>query len=146
MPWAEGLQPARMSRVAIVAADRRLRDTLLELARSGLMEVDIRPVGERPSTEQAAAFAAGVSDHIAPATRIAADRVTPRVTARARGVDELERAERWDLIAGELELGRMTAQAIKRRGAAVLVGWTPRARVAELSGRLVALGTAVQEL
>lgn len=146
MPWAEGLQPARMSRVAIVAADRRLRDTLVELARSGLMEVDIRPVGERPSTEQAAAFAAGVSDHIAPATRIAADRVTPRVTARARGVDELERAERWDLIAGELELGRMTAQAIKRRGAAVLVGWTPRARVAELSGRLAALGTAVQEL
>jgi V/A-type H+/Na+-transporting ATPase subunit I len=143
MPWAEGLQPERMSRVAIVASHARLRDTLVELARSGVLEVDTRPLGDRSSAEQAVPAAA--SDRSATATRIA-DRVTPRVAARAPSTDEFERAERWDLVAGELELGRMTAQAIRRRGAAVLVGWTPRARVAELSERLAALGTAVQEL
>jgi len=135
-----------MRRIAIVASRTRLRDTLVELARSGLVDVDTRPLGEPSSTEQTGAIPAASSDPVATATRIAASRVSAHVASRARSIDEYERSERWDLVAGELELGRMTAQAMRRRGAAVLVGWTPQARVAELSERLAALGTAVQEL
>ena len=146
MPWADGLQPVRMRRIAVVASRTRLRDTLVELARSGLVDVDTRPLGEPPSTAQSGAIPAAASDPVVTATRIAAGGVTAHVAARARSIDEYERGERWDLVAGELELGRMTAQALLRRGAAVLVGWTPRTRVAELSDRLASLGTAVEEL
>jgi len=138
MPWVEGLRPARMSRIAVVASRARLRETLVELARSGLVEVDTRPPGERASPPEIAR-ALG-------ATGPGAEPVTPRVAARPLSIEELERTERWDLVAGELELGRMAAQTIEHRGAAVLVGWAPQANVAELVGRLSPLGTSVQEL
>ena len=110
------------------------------------MEVDTRPFGSRSSTEPEGALAGAAAEHLARASRTAAGLAAPRVAARARGIEAYERDGRWDLVAGELELGRMTAQAPSRRGAAVLVGWTPQARVVELSERLAALGTAVQEL
>ncbi|MGZ8437161.1 MAG: V-type ATPase 116kDa subunit family protein [Candidatus Limnocylindrales bacterium] len=146
MPWADKLQPTRMRRVAIVAARTRLHDTLVELARVGLVEVDTRPLGERSSTGLEGTVVGAATERLETARKMAAGRVSARVGARGRGIDEYERRERWDLVAGELELGRMAAQALRRRGAAVLVGWTPQARVAELSERLGVLGTAVQEL
>jgi V/A-type H+-transporting ATPase subunit I len=135
-----------MRRVAIVAPRTRLRDTLVELARSGLVEVDTRALSQRSSTEPEGAIVGAAPEPPATASRIAPGRVSPRVAARARDIEEYERGKRLDLVAGELELGRMTAQALSRRGAAVLVGWTPQARVAELSERLGALGTTVQPL
>lgn len=152
MPWAEGLRPARMSRVAVVASGARLREALVELGRSGLVEVDVRSAGRAPAggavargPAGAAASGGAVARNLPPA-QPGQEPAVPRVAARWRSPEELERAGRRDLLAGEAELGRMAGEAIGHRGAAVLVGWTPRASVADLATRLAPVGTALCEL
>lgn len=127
-----------MSRIAIVASREHLRDTLVELAASGMVEIDTRPLGEP--------FAVAGIARTPEGSGPGAESVTPRVAARPRRLDELEQAGRQDLVAGELELGRVAAQAITHRGASILVGWTPQATVAELVARLAPLWTAVHQL
>ena len=130
MSWSEGFRPVRMSRIAIVASRTRLRDTLVELASTGLVDIDTRVEAE----------------FVASGTAAQAGRATPRLLARVTGIDDLERAGHWDLVAGELELRRVAAQAVEHRGAAVLVGWTPESRVPELSSQLAPTGASVVEL
>lgn len=131
MSWSSGFRPVPMSRVAIVASRTRLRDTLVELAGAGLVELDKRREEE---------------SRVSGETVARAGQSTPRLLARHANIDDLERAGRWDLVAGELQLRHVAAQAVEHRGAAVLVGWTPEARLPELSGRLAAIGTSVVEL
>ena len=131
MRWTEGFRPVRMSRIAIVAPRMRLRETLVELAGTGLVDIDKRLEAE-PTVASKTAARAG--------------RAAPQLLARVAGIDDLERAGRWDLVAGELELRRVAAQAVEHRGAAVLVGWMPASRVPELSSRLAPIGTSIVEL
>lgn len=128
MGWSEGFRPVRMTRIAIVASRARLRETLVELAGSGLVDVDTRLKAE---TFQATGTAG---------------RATPRLIARETAVDDLERDGQWDLVAGELELRRIAAQAVEHRAAAVLVGWTPESRLLELASQLAPTGASVVEL
>ena len=41
MPWREDLSPVRMERVALVATEPACRQMLVEVARSGTVELDL---------------------------------------------------------------------------------------------------------
>lgn len=131
MPWGEPFRPVRMSRVALVASRARLRETLVELAGAGLLDIDRARADEPRYAREAVARAPSVR---------------PSVLASQARVDDLRRAERWDLVAGEHELERVAGEAIQHRGAAVLVGWTPEAWVGPLRDRMGPVGGSVVEL
>jgi V/A-type H+/Na+-transporting ATPase subunit I len=131
MRWTEAFRPIRMSRVAIVASRARLRETLVALAGSGIVDIDRR--GEAETTAVRTAGAQGVL-------------ATPTLLASSADVEDLERAERWDLLAGELELRRVAAQAVEHRGVAILIGWAPESAVPPLSELLASTGASVVEL
>jgi V/A-type H+-transporting ATPase subunit I len=154
-----------MQRIAIVAPRRRLREALVTLADGGLAELDVRPLGEtsapagsrtvtpEPSGPGPSPGALDLQDVPGPEaarltveSRRLVEHAVPRILRQAPPVEALERSGRWDLLSGELELGRMAAQAVTHRGAAVLVGWTPRAWLRDLSTQLADCGSAVVRL
>ncbi|HSR26597.1 MAG TPA: V-type ATPase 116kDa subunit family protein, partial [Candidatus Eisenbacteria bacterium] len=73
-------------------------------------------------------------------------RRTPRLAAAAPDPAALELAGAWDLLAGEAQLERRAAAAVRRRSTAILVGWTPEAAVETLSSRLAPQGGVVVPL
>lgn len=157
MSWRDALRPVRMQRIAMVAPTRRLREMLVVLAGCGLAELDLPPIAEgaeAASTPATVLARAGRQDHPegldgAPLTtesRLALERAVPRILERTPRIDDLEDGGRWDLVAGELELRRVAAHAVIHRGAAVLVGWTPRMHLDGLAERLAAAGTSVVRL
>jgi V/A-type H+/Na+-transporting ATPase subunit I len=159
MPWLEALLPVRMRRVAIVAPQGHLRDTLVALADAGTLEIDaLPPTAARPGGQTAATGGGAVApgterpaargaESQAPARPKPDGRDTmPRVLAQAPSLEELRQQGRWDLVAGEEELERVGARALKHRSAAILVGWTPQDRLHVLAERLAPLGTSVVEL
>jgi V/A-type H+-transporting ATPase subunit I len=170
MSWLDAVRPVRMQRIAIVAPRRRLRAVLVALAGCGLAELDVRAGSEtsEPAASDTPAIASVGPDaspgpagarvptstepgglepaRLALESRQLVEHVVPRVVEQAPAIEELERSGRWELLSGELELRRMAAQAVRHRGAAVLLGWTPRSRVAELSTLLAGCGTDVVRL
>ena len=96
MRWREGITPVPMSRVAIVAPQRTLRELLVRVADAGVVEFEPRPTGRsaRCGQPRAAAGAGGV----APACGLAPD------------LRRIERSGRADLLAGEAQLGRPAAR------------------------------------
>ncbi len=131
MPWLETTFPVRMARVALVAPAESLRDVLVQTADAGAMEID------RAESAEAA------SPH---ATGPAAGRPAAALCATAPDLDQLARDGRYDLIAGEAEVGRQSAAALRRAGTAGLAGWVPASQLPRLAERIAGLGGALVPL
>lgn len=130
--------PARMTRIAIVSPEPSLRDALAAVADAGVVEL----VGSLPAPEGEELEA------LRRLERAAADngRAGPCLARRAVDPAELERLGRHDLLAGEVELGRRAAAAVRHGRFAAVVGWTPRSEVERLEERLAASGAGLVEL
>jgi V/A-type H+-transporting ATPase subunit I len=136
MPLPDALSPVQMRRVAIVAIESRLRDTLALVADSGSVELD----GELGP------LAGPEVDALRRLERAGASRTAPAVTATRCDLTELEQRSAWPLLAGEAELCRRAASAIHHGPVAGLVGWMAEAGVEPLRERLGGIGAAVVEL
>jgi V/A-type H+-transporting ATPase subunit I len=130
--------PVRMRRVAVVALDSRVREALVLLADSGVVELSGHlGSGEGPALETLRRLERRNPTGARPA---------PALARRARDVEQLERSDARDLLAGEVELARRSASAVRHRGFALFVGWAPEPAVSELSARLASLGASLVEL
>jgi V/A-type H+/Na+-transporting ATPase subunit I len=138
MPSLERLTPVPMRRIAVVAPSARLREVLAAVADQGVVELE----AAQEDRDGEVVEAARRLEQARPALR----QGTPRLALRAPDPAALERAGAWDLLAGEAELGRRAAAAVRRRSTTVLAGWTPEAAVAPLSARLAPLGGVVVTL
>ena len=138
MPSADVVLPARMSRVAVVAPRARARDTLVELARSGTVEL----VGNLPPPggEEAEALRRATRQ------RGAAAGDAPALLARRPDVAALEQVGERRLLEGEVELGRRARLAVDHGSFSAWRGWTPTSEIEELNERLAGLDAAVVEL
>ncbi len=130
--------PVRMSRVALVAPTTRLREMLVALADAGVAQL----IGPLPAAHGAEVEALRRLDRAAPAPRP----VAPRTAARAADLEQLERAQRRDLLAGEVELSRRAEAAVRAGRCAALVAWVPVDALPALSDRLAQAGAAVVQL
>jgi V/A-type H+/Na+-transporting ATPase subunit I len=138
MRWSEQTVPVRMQRVALVAPSAALRDVLVRIAHAGVMQID---EGDRGHVAARTAHQA-----TGPQLRAAATPAAPLISLTPQDARELERAGRYDLLAGEAELeGRATA-AIRRSDAAALVGWIPVSRVDDITAALAEVGGAIVPL
>jgi V/A-type H+-transporting ATPase subunit I len=127
------LGPVRMTRVAVVAPLARRRAAFVELADSGLLEVE---QGPRPTGEVAAVEIA----------RGAPPGVEPVLAVEPVDVEVLRERGDWGRLAGEAELARRATDVLEHGPAAVLLGWVPEASVDTLARRLAPTGTSVVPL
>jgi V/A-type H+/Na+-transporting ATPase subunit I len=130
--------PARMSRIAIVAPEPRLRDALAVVADAGVVQL----VGALPAPEGEELEALRRLERTASANGWAG----PRVAGEPVDPAELERRGRHDLLAGEVEVRRRAAGAARHGRFATLVGWAPRTELGQLEERLAARGAGLVEL
>ena len=130
MRWPELAVPVRMQRIALVAPRSALRDVLVQVADAAVMQID------HGGPARAPARASGGQ----------APQAAPLISAAAAEPGELERAGRYDLLAGEAELQGQAAAAVRRADAAALVGWVPVSRLPEITAALAAAGGAVVPL
>jgi V/A-type H+/Na+-transporting ATPase subunit I len=135
MRSASSAVPVRMHRVALVAPSATLREVLVYVADAAVMQID------RDGHAADGAGPAGRSLR-APAPQAAA----PLISAVAPDRQELERAGRYDLLAGEAELQGQAAAALRRSGAAALVGWIPVSRLPAIKAAVAEAGGAVVPL
>jgi len=138
--WPHGpALPARMTRVALVSADDSLRDVLVRVAGAAAVEIGSAAGGPGPAPGPAGEAASRLrrSGHSSPAAALSAARPD---------LDTLERAGRYDLLAGEAQLEAYAAGAVRRSGAGALAGWIPADRVAGLAASLAEVGGALVPL
>lgn len=138
---SETLIPARMRRVAIVAARPRLREALAEVADAGTVELSgaLAPAaGEAVEALRRLERAAGSADGAA-ASR-------PRLCRRPPAIGELERRGARQLLAGEVALRQRAERAVAHGPFALLAGWTPQHELGALRERLAAVGASLVEL
>ena len=135
MPWLEAAAPVRMKRVALVAPAVSLRDVLVQIADAGAMEIDQSGQDGDAAGPSVRLLRAAGREHQAPA--LSATPPDPR---------ELDRAGRYDLLAGEAQLEAHAAGAVRRSGAAGLAGWLPADRLPALASRIEGLGGALVPL
>ena len=128
-------RPVRMDRVALVAPSASLRDVLVRVAASGVLELD---------TAGATQTAQGEASRRLQHARGGAEDAALAVTAP--DVDELEQMGRYDLLAGEAQLEEYAAAALRRGSVAALAGWVPADRVAGLAEQLSVFGGAAVRL
>lgn len=132
----ESAGPVAMTRLAVVAPCRALRDTLVLVADSGVVEFDrATAIGDAATTEPVRRL-----------RRLAAAVVEPRLSATEPDLDMCERDGRIDLLTGEAQLAGYAAEAVVRGDVAALIGWAPTARVPALATRLAAVGGAAAPL
>jgi V/A-type H+/Na+-transporting ATPase subunit I len=127
-----------MTRVALIAPAGRLRAMLVVLAGSGSVQL----VGPLPAPQGEAVEALRRLERARPETA----RADARLSERQCDIGELERGDRRDLLAGEVELGRRAEAAVRREGFAILVGWAPSEELGSLSEELAAVGAAAVQL
>ena len=135
MPWLEAAAPVRMKRVALVAPATSLRDVLVQIADAGAMEIDQSGQDAGTAGPSVSLLRAAGREHQAPA-----------LSATPPDPGELDRAGRYDLLAGEAQLEAHAAGAVRRSGAAGLAGWLPADRLPEVAGRIAGLGGALVPL
>ena len=137
--WPDLAGPARMKRVALVAAGDSLRDVLVRVAATAAVEIG--PAAGGTSTPEAAGGEAALrlrrSGHPAPAAALSASRPD---------LDQLERAGRYDLLAGEAQLEAHAATAVRRYGTCALAGWIPAGRLPGVTASVAEAGGAVVPL
>ena len=136
MPSADLVLPVRMTRIALVAARARVRETLVEVARQGCIEL----VGVPPAPEGEAVEA------VRRLARAGAPPSAPVLAVRPPTVAVLEQEGRADLLAGEVELDRRARLALDRGSFSAWVGWAPADRIEPLNECLARSGAAVVEL
>jgi V/A-type H+/Na+-transporting ATPase subunit I len=128
--------PARMSRVAIVAPQSRLRDALAIVADAGVVEL----AGTPPSPSGKAVEA------LRRVEREARGTVQPQVAPRAPNLADLERRGDAAVLAGEVEVGRRADAAVRHGSFAAVVGWAPSDELQPLAERLEPAGAVAVEL
>ena len=140
MTWSEhssAMVPVRMARVAIVAPQRALRETLVRLADAGCVDID--------RIDDAARDVPGSA-----ARRLRRRPPAPEPAAALSPVppdlDLLDREGRLDLLTGEARLEEYLGSAVRHGTVAALAGWCPAAEVERLAGDLAGLGCAVLPL
>ncbi len=137
MPSADIVLPARMSRIAVVAPEARKRECLVELARSGCVEL----VGNLPLPE---------GEEVEALRRLGrrrtGDATEPVLLDRAPDVAALEATGAWPPLAGEVELWRRARLGVAHHSFTAWLGWTPAIDVEPLNERLAPLDAAVVEL
>ena len=138
MPWLDAAMPLRMARIAVVAPTGSLRDLLVGVADAGMMQIE--------ETGQEAG-ALGPSARLLASVRPEGPAApTPVLSLTAPDPDQLARAGRFDLLAGEADLEAHATAALRRPGAAGFVGWVPAGRIPELAARLAVVGGSVVPL
>jgi V/A-type H+/Na+-transporting ATPase subunit I len=137
MRWSESALPVRMQRVALVAPADALRDSLARVADAAVMQIDD---DDRPGGQMTRG---AVPAQLATAPKVIA---APLLAASAPDETELARSGRYDLLAGEAELKGHATAALRRSGAAALVGWVPVSRVPDLTAALADVGGTVVPL
>lgn len=138
MPSFELALPVRMSRVAVVAPEDRLRPALAAIAEAGTVEL----VGTLPAAEGEEAEALRRLEQAAPSRGRAALRLSTEAPDLARLEEHAER----DLLAGEVELRRRAGLARAHGSFAALVGWTPSETLPLLQEQLEQVGAEAVEL
>ena len=130
MPWGEKAQPVRMQRVALLAPTTALRDALVRVADTGLVELD------KLSTVDAVATEAGRRLQRV----VGGDLVSPALAVHAPDLAALERADAADLLAGEAQLEERIAGAVPRGSVSGLTAWCPAQMVGSVADSLAATG------
>ncbi len=138
MRLAERALPVRMRRIAVVVGAERARDMLVEMAQLGVVDLS-GPLGtgEGPALE---ALRRLETEHRGVPSG------GPALTREAPDLGELERRGAHDLLAGEVELDRRRAGAVRHGDFLVFVGWAPRPALPLLVSSLEGLGAALVEL
>ncbi len=127
-----------MVRVAVIGLERRLRELLVVLAESGLVEFAVRlPPAEGREVEALRVVERRERPSGPPRKRIARERPD---------LDRLVQFGARDLLAGEIEVARAAAGATRHGRFAVLVGWAPHGERERLATLLAAVGATVVEL
>jgi V/A-type H+-transporting ATPase subunit I len=130
MPWRERAQPVRMERVALLAPTPVLREVLVRVADTGIVELD------KLSTVDAAATEAGHR-----LQRVAGgSQVIPALATQPPDLEALERAGVADLLAGEAQLQERAAGAVPRGSVSGLTGWCPARVAGSVVDRLAGTG------
>ncbi len=130
-----------MQRIAVVTQAETLRDALVAVAGSGSVELDEPADGGGPPAQAARALQR-MGEH----PESAHGGATVTLSVVAPDVAELERAGRSDLLAGEAQLQRYAAGAVRRRDVAAVAGWCPAERLPMLTARLGVSGAAAVPL
>jgi V/A-type H+-transporting ATPase subunit I len=130
MRWRESAMPVRMQRVALVAPEPALREVLAYVADAAVMQIDHDGRPRAASVTSARGRPPGTT----------ATSAAPLISATVPDLEELRHSGRDDLIAGEAELQGQAAAALRRSGAAALVGWIPASRLPAISDTLAKAG------
>ena len=145
MSWLDTAVPIRMKRVALVAADEALRDVLVRVADSAAVEIG--PAAGEAVAGDATGGGAGTSGEAARRLQGYGHPVPAAALSPSRpDLDALERAGRYDLLAGEAQLEAYAGAAFRRSGASALAGWIPARRLAALAASVAEVGGAVVPL
>jgi len=126
-----------MRRVAVVTLKGRMREVLVGLAESGVVDIS-GPLG---TGEGAALEALRRLERGSGGARVA-----PAVVPEAPDIAELESRGARELLAGELEIERRKTSAVEHGDFGVFVGWAPAAVIERLGTRLEPLGASLVKL
>lgn len=136
MPLLDAVEAAPMSRIAVVSPAAGVRAVLVQLAEAGVAEIEATP--EPQSSDALEALRRLRASGTAPGQAgLSAEPVPPA---------RLEERGRADLLAGEVELERRAAAAVRRGPFTAAVGWCPHAELAAVRSRIEPLGAGVVEL
>jgi V/A-type H+-transporting ATPase subunit I len=136
MVRADAVIPVRMRRVAVVAPERALRDSLVRIAEAGCVEVDLAGDGG-PELRGPAATRL---------QRLRAEPTRPALSESPPDLDALEREGRTDLLAGEAQLEERLGSAVRQGEVAALAGWCPETEVGTTAARVAGVGGALVPL
>ena len=138
MELADRAFPVPMRRVAVVSLAVRVREVLVVLAESGVVEL-AGPLGsgEGPALDALRRLESRQSGGA---------RAQPSLARVAPDVDRLERTGARAVLAGEVELERRRTSAVQHGSFAVFVGWAPKPAIEQLSARLEACGASLVPL
>ena len=149
MPWAERLEPTRMTRIAVVAPTDALRQALVAVADAGAVELETLDAGDGPAAaalrnlgppRPVTGGGAGGAPPGADAAELA------RLAKDAPDIADLERRRCAALLAGEAQLERRAGAAVRRESVSAVAGWAPTTAVPELGRLLATLGAAAVPL
>jgi V/A-type H+/Na+-transporting ATPase subunit I len=142
MSWLDAAVPARMRRIALVAADEALRDVLVRVADSAAVEIG--PATGEPGAPDAGG---GTKGEAARRLQRSGHQVPQAALSALRpDLDALEQTGRYDLLAGEAQLEAYATAAARRSGASALAGWIPASRLTAVTASVAEVGGAVVPL
>ena len=136
MELADRVLPVPMRRVAVVSLVLRVREVLVVLAESGVVEL----AGPLGSGEGRALDALRRLE----SRQSAGARAHPSLARLAPDVDRLERSGARAVLAGEVEIERRRTSAVQHGSFAVFVGWAPKPAIEPLSARLETCGASAR--